>query len=110
LRLLFDEQLSELLLQYLHDLSPDALHVRLVGLAGQGDEVLWQHAVNLGCMLVTKDEDFHRLSVLKGMPPKVVWIRVGNCTTRDVARLLRERWPLLREFASDPVAALLELT
>jgi predicted nuclease of predicted toxin-antitoxin system len=61
-------------------------------------------------MLVTKDEDFHRLSVLKGMPPKVVWIRVGNCTTRDVARLLRERWPLLREFASDPVAALLELT
>jgi predicted nuclease of predicted toxin-antitoxin system len=46
LRLLFDEQLSELLLQYLHDLSPDALHVRLVGLAGQGDEVLWQHAIN----------------------------------------------------------------
>jgi predicted nuclease of predicted toxin-antitoxin system len=72
--------------------------------------VVWQHAIDLGCLLVTKDEDFHRLSVLRGTPPKVVWIRRGNCTTRDVAALLRERWPLLREFGSDSVAALLELT
>ena len=59
---------------------------------------------------MTKDEDFHRISVLRGMPPKVVWIRLGNCTTREVAGALRSRWPQLREFAEDPVAALLELT
>ena len=80
--------------------------MRLVGLAGHSDEVVWQHAIDLGCVLVTKDEDFHRLSVLKGMPPKVAWIRVGNCTPRDVASLLRERWSLLREFASDPVGCI----
>lgn len=110
MRLLIDEQLSEALLQHLRDLSPDAVHVRLAGLAGQGDEVVWQNAIDLGCILLTKDEDFHRLSVLRGMPPKVVWIRCGNCTTRDLAGLLRERWPLLQAFADDPIAALLELT
>jgi predicted nuclease of predicted toxin-antitoxin system len=39
--------------------------------------------------LVTKDEDFHRLSVLRGAPPKVVWLRVGNCTTRDLCAARR---------------------
>ena len=42
-------------------------------------------------MLVTKDEDFQRLSVRLGPPPKVIWIRLGNCATADVARLLRFR-------------------
>lgn len=109
MRVLFDEQLSESLLQHLKDLSQDAVHVRLLGLGGAGDEVVWQRAIDLGCVLVTKDEDFHRLSVLKGAPPKVVWIRVGNCTTEDVADLLRERWSRIEEFVNDPVVALLEL-
>ena len=40
---------------------------------------------------MTKDEDFHRLSVLHGPPPKVIWIRLGNCSTDEVIRLLRRR-------------------
>jgi predicted nuclease of predicted toxin-antitoxin system len=108
-RVLIDEQLSESLLQHIQDLSADAVHVRLLGLGGAGDGVVWQRAIDLGCVLVTKDEDFHRLSVLRGAPPKVVWIRLGNCGTRDVASLLRERWPRIEEFVNDPVNALLEL-
>ena len=27
---------------------------------------------------MTKDENFHRLSVLLGPPPKVIWVRLGN--------------------------------
>jgi predicted nuclease of predicted toxin-antitoxin system len=36
-------------------------------------------------LLVTKDEDVHRFSVMYGAPPKVVWVRLGNCATDDVA-------------------------
>lgn len=60
-------------------------------------------------MLVTKDEDFQRLSVLLGPPPKVIWIRLGNCTTQDVARLLRFREPEVKAFALDGQAAFPEL-
>jgi predicted nuclease of predicted toxin-antitoxin system len=108
-RVLLDEQLSEVLLRQLQDLCPDALHVRQLDLGGAADEVVWKRATELGCMLVTKDEDFHRLSVLRGAPPKVVWLRIGNCTTDDVEVLLRMHWPRLLEFADDPVSALLEL-
>jgi len=107
--LLFDEQLSEELVSLLADLFPDSLHVRFLGAGGAADLVVWQLARDHGCLLVTKDEDFHRLSVLRGAPPKVVWLRVGNCTTHDVAELLRNRAGDLRTFEAHSEATFLEL-
>jgi len=107
--LLFDEQLSEALVTALRDLFPDSLHVRLLGKGGAGDPAIWQLAREYGCMLVTKDEDFHRLSVLHGAPPKIVWLRVGNCTTVDIAQLLRNRVDDLRRFEAQAEVTFLEL-
>jgi predicted nuclease of predicted toxin-antitoxin system len=59
--------------------------------------------------LVTKDQDFQRLSVLRGPPPKVIWVRLGNCATADVARLLRSRDTQVRAFVEHPEAAFLAL-
>jgi len=39
-------------------------------------------------MIVTKDADFQHRSFLYGYPPKVIWIRLGNCSTKDIAALL----------------------
>jgi predicted nuclease of predicted toxin-antitoxin system len=54
-----------------------------------------------GFVLVTKDQDFHRLSVLVGPPSKVIWIRLCNSTTADMARLLRFRAGDVRAFAEE---------
>ena len=98
MRLLFDEQLSEELVKTLDYLFPDSLHIRLLGAGGAADPSVWQVAREHHCVLVTKDEDFHRLSVLRGAPPKVVWLRVGNCATEDIARLLRDRAEDIQRF------------
>ena len=109
MRLLFDEQLSEELSVLLRDVFPDSLHVRQVGAGGGSDSTVWQLAKDRGCLLVTKDEDFHRLSILRGAPPKVVWLRLGNCTTEDVARLLRQHVADLQAFTEQAEATFLEL-
>jgi predicted nuclease of predicted toxin-antitoxin system len=80
-----------------------------VGLAATRDRAIWAHAGANGFLLVTKDEDFHRLSVLLGPPPKVVWIGLGNCSTADVARLLRDRHGEIVQFVEHPEAAFLAL-
>ena len=108
-RLLFDEQLSEDLSHLLHDIFPDSLHIRQIGASGATDATVWQLAVDHGCLLVTKDEDFHRLSILLGSPPKVVWVRLGNCGTEDVAQLLRERRADIQRFAEQDEATFLGL-
>lgn len=109
MRLLFDEQLSEELVTAVHDLFPDSLHVRLLGKGGAADPIIWQLAREQGCVLVTKDEDFHRLSVLRGAPPKVVWLRTGNCATAEIVRLLRDRVDELRKFDVQAEVTFLEL-
>ena len=109
MRLLFDEQLSEELLALLRDVFPGSLHVKDLGAGGASDTTVWQLAQQRDCVLVTKDEDFHRLSVLRGAPPKVIWLRLGNCTTDEVAHLLRRHVADIQRFAEQAEVTFLEL-
>jgi predicted nuclease of predicted toxin-antitoxin system len=108
-KLLFDENLSGQLPRLLADLFPDSDSVLRLGLGGASDNAVWEHAKRFAFVLVTKDEDFQRLTVLRGPPPKVIWIRLGNCATADVARLLRFRVEQIHVFVADAEAAFLAL-
>lgn len=68
---------------------------------------MWEHAATHGSGLITRDEDFHRLSVVRGFPPKVVWIRSGNCSTADVVRLLETYRDAVAAFVAREDAAFL---
>lgn len=109
MKLLFDENLAARLAHDLADFYPDSAHISTLGLDGAADRAIWDRAAAEGFILVTKDEDFQRMSVLLGPPPKVVWIRLGNCATADVARLLRFRAEAVRAFAEQEEVAFLEL-
>jgi predicted nuclease of predicted toxin-antitoxin system len=89
MKLLFDHNLSYKLVGRLADLFPDSVHVRNVNLHAADDRTVWEHARANGFAIVSKDEDFHQLSFLYGTPPKVVWVRLGNCTTADIEHALR---------------------
>jgi len=107
MRLLFDEQLPEQLCEQLSELFPGSLHVRRLGAAGASDTAVWDLARSSGCALVTKDEDFHRLSVLRGAPPLVVWLRIGNCTTAELVQILREHHTGIEAFGRQGEATFL---
>ena len=73
------------------------------------DRAIWIHARDHGFVIVSKDEDFHRLSVLHGPPPKVIWLRLGNCSTDEVIRLLRRRREEIEGFVAHEESAFLAL-
>jgi len=108
-RLLFDENLSRRLSRELADVHPGSAHVEDLLPTGSPDRAVWDAARDGGYVLVTKDEDFHRLSILLGAPPKVVWIRLGNCPTADVAHLLRTHAEEIRRFVEHDDATFLAL-
>jgi predicted nuclease of predicted toxin-antitoxin system len=70
-RLLLDENLSERLLPQLINLFPGSTHVRTLGRSGASDTSVWDIARDGGFLLVTRDEDFVGMSLLRGAPPKV---------------------------------------
>ena len=90
MKLLFDENLSHRLTIRLGDLFPESLHVRDVGLKSAIDPDVWEFARASGLIIVSKDSDMHQRSFLYGYPPKVIWVRLGNCSTNDVESLLRQ--------------------
>jgi predicted nuclease of predicted toxin-antitoxin system len=109
-RLLFDQNLSPRLVQALVDCYPGSIHVRDVGLQSSPDEAVWSYAAEHGLTIVSKDADFHQRSFLIGHPPKVVWIRRGNCSTSDIEALLRARRDDLAAFEHDSVKTFLALS
>jgi predicted nuclease of predicted toxin-antitoxin system len=90
-RLLFDENLSPQLVRLVADLFPDSLHVRNVGLKSADDPVVWQYAKENRLIIVSKDSDLQQRSFVPGHPPKLVWVRLGNCSTSDVETLVAQK-------------------
>jgi predicted nuclease of predicted toxin-antitoxin system len=70
---------------------------------------VWAFAARHGLAIASKDSDFQQRALLRGHPPKVIWVRLGNCTTAEIAALLRERHEDVLAFAADPTASFLVL-
>jgi predicted nuclease of predicted toxin-antitoxin system len=108
-KLLFDENLSPALVRRLADVFPDSVHVRDVGMKATDDPVVWDYAKDNDLMIVSKDADMHDLSLVYGNPPKVVLLRLGNCSTKQVEELLRRDFAVIKLFYEDNSVSLLSL-
>ena len=91
------------------DLFPDSLHVRDVGMKATDDPIVWDYAKDGDYMIVSKDADMHDLSLVFGNPPKVIWLRLGNCSTRQVEEALRRDFDIVKLFFQDEYVSLLSL-
>ncbi len=110
MKLLLDENLSDRIAVSLSDIYPGSAHVKQHGLTRSSDGLIWLFAARNGFILVSKDWDFHQRSLIHGPPPKLIFLRVGNCPTGNVVHLLRSHFTLISEFEADPAAAILILS
>lgn len=109
-KLLFDQNLSHRLVRLLADAYPDCEHVRNVGLKEASDPEVWEFARDNDYTIVSKDSDFHQRSLLYGFPPKIVWVKLGNCSTKSVEHILRAHRLDLKRFDADATATFLILS
>ena len=109
MKLLLDENLSPRLVESLADVYPGSQHVHHVKLGGAEDSAVWEYAKAHGLAIVSKDSDFAERSVLESRPPKVIWIRLGNCSTADVESMLRSVHETVRVFIEQGEETCLQL-
>lgn len=98
MKLLLDENLSPALVAVLSAVFEGISHVADFNLKSAPDPIVWAYATNEGYTIVTKDSDFHHRSFLYGHPPRVIWIRRGNCSTKEIATLLMQQQKKIEEF------------
>ncbi len=73
------------------------------------DVDIWNYAKDKGYVIVSKDLDFQQRSLLFGHPPKVVRLRVGNCTVQKIEDLLRRYSAVMHRFEQDAKKSYLAL-
>jgi predicted nuclease of predicted toxin-antitoxin system len=98
MNLLFDQNISFRITKRIKDIFPDSVHVSDCGLQNGEDQEIWEYAKQNDYAIVTFDSDFYDISVISGHPPKVLWIRTGNFTTPEIAKLLSFHQKIIDNF------------
>ena len=109
MKLLFDHNISHKLVGLLADVFPDSTQTRFLNFSRTSDPQIWLFAKTHGFIFVTKDRDVAELGVLRGAPPKIIWLRMGNCKTSVVERTLRANLAVIQDLIDDPEKIVLEL-
>lgn len=109
MKLLFDQNLSPRLLDRLADVYPETQHVFWLEMGEADDRQIWDYAKQNGYVIVTRDADYNDLSLIRGFPPKVIWIRRGNCSTQEIEQLLRVAEGTIRAFEPEQSSGVLTL-
>ncbi len=108
--LLLDQNLSHYLKFMLHDIFPEMQHVKDFDLESSTDMKIWDLAQRENYVILTKDSDFYQMSVSYGFSPKVIWVNLGNCSTKHIADVLRRHKNEIENFVDDKQNSFLLLT
>jgi predicted nuclease of predicted toxin-antitoxin system len=109
MKLLYDHNLPPVLVSRLADLFPYSQHVFALGLDRVSDAGIRDYARQNDLCIVTKDADFSDLCVLHGFPPKIIWIRRGNCSVTALEAILRHHHHDIKALEMDSVNGVLTL-
>ncbi len=106
MKLLFDQNISFRLIKRIIDVYPESRQVRELGLENATDFEIFEYAKKNDYAIVTFDSDFCDLNIIKGFPPKIIWLRTGNTTTKNIGKLLRNKQELIKIFLSEDYGCL----
>ena len=109
MKLLFDNNISFKLVSRLKNVFPHSSHVMFEQLDSADDLIIWNFAKENEFVIVTKDNDFNEISVLKGFPPKIIWLRTGNCRINQIEDMLLKNRNLLKEFSQNLSKGLIQI-
>ena len=109
MKLPLDQNLSRRLLPDLLQFFPDSTQVRHAGLERASDSEIWIHAKQHGFTIVSKDADFVELALLRGYPPKVVWLNCGNVSNASVRAKLLDNTETIQHFIASADNGMLEI-
>lgn len=109
MKLLLDENLSRRLVPALQAVWPGPSQVTLLGLEGATDAQLCAYAAEHGFVLVSKDDDFHRLVAARGYQPRLLHLALGNVSNDAVLAALLADGSRINDAFLDPAVGVVSI-
>ena len=111
MKLLLDANVSWRLVSILKDNFGECIHaddISELEFPAKNTQI-WQYARDNGYTIVTHDNDFNDLISVRGFPPKIIWLRIGNCPRKITANLLILSKQAIEELLESAECGLLEI-
>lgn len=109
MKFIFDQNISFRILRDLPELFVDSTHVKKENLVDASDEEIWSFAKRNELVIITQDSDFNDIYAVKGFPPQIIWIRVGNLSTSSIIEVLTKSEVEILAFLQDNKLGCLEI-
>lgn len=109
MKFLLDENISHRIVQQLSSILPGCEHIKAHTLEGKKNSAIRECASKNGYTIITFDEDFYEIGLLKRHPPKVIWIGSRNLKNNQLLFLLSAYLDKINSFCEDDSVGCLEL-
>lgn len=108
--IIIDANLSPRLKVGLRKYFPGCVHVSDLRLSQADDMDIFRYAKQNNYHILSKDSDFEKLVLQYGSPPKLLWIKLGNCRTTEIAQVLENKRHEITAFLEHPQFSVLYIT
>lgn len=110
MKILIDQNISFRLTALIQNVFPNTSHVKTLNLIDNPDFHIFMYArKNTFDAVLTLDEDFYNILLEHNAPPKVIWLRTGNCSTAYLAQIILKNAALIQSFSDDLTLDCLEI-
>ena len=110
MKILLDANLSWRLIKKLQPFFEEIIHVNDLKLHQPLSDIeIWNFAKENQFIIITKDDDFEKLVLLRKAPPKVIYLKIFNSDTNKISTLLFSNIDKIQKFAASKDDEILEM-
>jgi predicted nuclease of predicted toxin-antitoxin system len=110
MKILIDQNISYRIMAMIQNELWQVEHIKNHDLVNANDFEIFMFArQNKYEAILTLDEDFQLLQLVHEQPPKIIWIRIGNCSTKKLAETIKTNTSTIQYFLDDTLSDCLEL-
>jgi predicted nuclease of predicted toxin-antitoxin system len=110
MKLLLDANISWRIIKLIANDFSNCLHANNIPVNQPAKDIeIWQFAKQNNFTILTHDDDFEKLLLLKGVPPKVIVLKTFNKSTKQISEILISKKETIESFISNEELMILEI-
>ncbi|MEN2486940.1 DUF5615 family PIN-like protein [Flavobacterium sp. B11] len=110
MKLLLDANISWRIIKLVENTFFNCLHANDIPVNQPAKDIeIWQFAKVNNLTILTHDDDFEKLLLLKGAPPKVIILKTFNKNTKQIAEILFSKKHIIESFITNTELMILEI-
>ncbi|WP_163400531.1 DUF5615 family PIN-like protein [Flavobacterium fluviatile] len=110
MKLLLDANISWRIIKLIENDFPNCSHSKDIKITQPAKDIeIWDFAKKNDFTILTHDDDFEKLLLLKGLPPKVIILKTFNQNTKQIAELLISKKEIIESFILNNDLMILEI-